>query len=75
MIRLILWLMCVAYMSCTNQTSNTNSSTQFNVGDATVLTYTIDSCQYIGNLDACHDGWFLTHKGNCVFCHQRNQRK
>ena len=35
--------------------------------DVSVYEYTIDSCQYIGEIDI-HDtrGCYLTHKGNCT---------
>ena len=36
-------------------------------------TYIIDSCEYFGVLD-CGNGNFLTHKGNCRFCAERNRR-
>ena len=36
-----------------------------------IITYTIDSCQYIGNLCG-GNGTYLTHKGNCKYCAKRN---
>lgn len=35
--------------------------------------YVIDSCEYIGNVSICSSD-FLTHKGNCKFCAERNKK-
>lgn len=40
--------------------------------NADVYLYTIDSCEYIGYVNDDHND-FLTHKGNCKFCKQRNK--
>lgn len=42
---------------------------------------TIDSCEYIFGMDSegsrgySREGLFLTHKGNCKFCNNRNNNK
>jgi len=35
--------------------------------------YVIDSCEYIGYVDMSSSD-FLTHKGNCKFCAERNKK-
>ena len=35
-----------------------------------VKTYTIDNCEYIGDIRGTNKD-FLTHKGNCKFCAER----
>jgi hypothetical protein len=60
--------------------SSENVTEAVNIGDGqvklngwTLKTYVIDSCEYVGFV-AVGDGSFLTHKGNCRFCAER-QRK
>ena len=38
-----------------------------------IKTYVIDSCEYIGDVRGLR-GDFLTHKGNCKFCVERNKK-
>ncbi len=37
--------------------------------------YEIDGCEYIGHLDADSRNDYLTHKGNCKYCIERNRSK
>ena len=41
--------------------------------DIKIYQYTIDGCEYIGNVTGNYRD-FLTHKGNCEFCEQRNKK-
>jgi hypothetical protein len=38
-----------------------------------IKTYIIDSCEYIGDVRGGSRD-FLTHKGNCKFCAERNKK-
>lgn len=41
-----------------------------------VYIYVIDSCEYIGYITGKYSNWqYLTHKGNCKFCHDRRKKK
>lgn len=46
-------------------------------GPAEYTIVIIDSCEYIFGCDhgSYNGGYFLTHKGNCKFCKQRNHAK
>lgn len=37
-------------------------------------TIVFDSCEYIGYVSGFTDTSFLTHKGNCKFCKERNKK-
>jgi hypothetical protein len=37
-----------------------------------IKTYIIDECEYIGDVRG-NGGDFITHKGNCKFCAERNK--
>lgn len=41
-------------------------------GIRNIRLYIIDSCEYIGHINNWHD--VLTHKGNCKFCKERNNK-
>lgn len=38
-----------------------------------IKTYVIDECEYVGSVVG-GDRDFLSHKGNCKFCAERNKR-
>jgi hypothetical protein len=42
-------------------------------GIRNVRLYVIDSCEYIGHINAFNSD-FLTHKGNCKFCTERSKK-
>lgn len=44
-------------------------------GTTTLYTYTVDSCEYIGTRSLNTNYGMLTHKGNCKYCIQRNNKK
>lgn len=39
-----------------------------------IYVYTIDSCEYLGNESLTFNSALLTHKGNCKYCIQRNNK-
>lgn len=51
-----------------------DGSTLSTVNGFKIKTYTIDNCEYIGDVRG-NDGDYLTHKGNCKFCAERNRKK
>jgi len=43
-----------------------------NINNKDIEVYVIDSCEYIGSVWGSYSD-FLTHKGNCKFCTERNK--
>ncbi len=44
------------------------------LNDKDIKIYVIDNCEYIGDVRGGSRD-FLTHKGNCKFCAERNRKK
>lgn len=80
-----IFFMSIFLFSCNNQQVESKSNIDWydNVKVKEIftnVTYTvvvIDSCEYIIGTDnsAYNGGFFLTHKGNCKFCAERNKNK
>lgn len=77
---IILLLSLFTFTSCEND-SNITADKLYSAIDTiqtfdergirTVHTYIIDSCEYIGYINA-YQSDFLTHKSNCKYCLKRN---
>ncbi len=48
--------------------------TETSIKGRDIHTYTIDGCEYIGYVEGANCD-FLTHKGNCKYCLERNNVK
>lgn len=67
----ILLALSILFFGC--ETKNAKiESTDITIGGRQVNTYTIDSCEYIGNLES-GDGNWAAHKGNCKYCAARRK--
>lgn len=62
----LLILLCITAVSCANPNGVGSTSTQTTIGGRDIYTYTIDGCEYIGEIgNEYSNNDFLTHKGNC----------
>jgi len=57
-------LFAIAFMTACETRNTTVVHTDVEISGRNIRTYTIDDCEYIGNVYGGH-GDFLTHKGNC----------
>ena len=46
----------------------------YQVDGVVIHTYDIDSCEYLGYIAMGSTSKYLTHKGNCRYCIERNRR-
>lgn len=56
-------LLCIILISCETKNTTVNH-TDITISGRNLKIYTIDKCEYIGNVYG-GQGDFLTHKGNC----------
>lgn len=69
--KIIILLACIACLvGCNNVVSPDGNDIEIN--DHTVTVFDIDSCEYIGRIYGSNSD-FLTHKGNCKYCRERNK--
>jgi len=59
----LLVILCLAAVSCNVPTKD--ATNRIDIGDTEVYTYTIDGCEYIGDLNGDGRDNYITHKGNC----------
>lgn len=60
----LILILSVAFVACGPRADVNNKEVAVH-GGTTVNEYTIEGCQYIGNLDNGYNAHYLTHKGNC----------
>lgn len=56
-------LILLLFASCDVQ--HRDATNRIDIGDTRVFTYTIDGCEYLGDLNGDWKDNYITHKGNC----------
>ena len=64
-----LMLLCLVFFGCESTVTTTNLNDRYMGSSISVMV--IDSCEYIY---INNDVRSLTHKGNCKFCFERNEK-
>jgi hypothetical protein len=68
------YALITAIILCSCDTKgDTEGKTITTINGVIVKNFTIDSCEYIGNVRGFTRD-FLTHKGNCKFCAERSKK-
>lgn len=71
--KFILLILALSLFSC--RPDNVEKAyTSYFVEGINIKVYTIDSCEYIGYNSGARGLIFLSHKGNCKYCRQRNNK-
>lgn len=67
-------MLLIAFVITGCETKNAETrSTDITINGADITIYIIDSCEYIGYIHKSNAD-YLTHKGNCKYCAQRNKK-
>jgi hypothetical protein len=57
-------IVCLAFIGCDFE-QGPGPTDKVVIHQATVSTYVIDGCEYLGDLEGDTRGYYLAHKGNC----------
>lgn len=68
----LVFVLLVFLISCINKSDSVKIPTNLYIENFPITIYVIDSCEYLGYIR--NNGNFLTHKGNCSFCIERNKK-
>jgi hypothetical protein len=58
-------IVCLAFIGCASPGFGPGPTDKVVIHQATVYTYVIDGCEYLGDLEGDRRTYYLAHKGNC----------